>query len=344
MKILFTGCTSKQTDDDAWKRARVKRIDDSSIICNSLRKQGITVDRKKVKWGDDLSDYDLAIVGMGTFGSNNYSGDIFNAIYVLSKAKKSCVFYEDWKINGNMKSYSKMLESGELEKAVAKKWSNGNYFYGGVDNPNFNLEIAKSVIHNLTLGWYDALIPAFDWGNKDIVRKISKSKNIYNVDLSPYVVRNWNINVKPDYNLRKEKKYMLASLVDHRSWVKKQGLLWETVYYGAKSIKDSIKLDTETDVYNECGKYWGILCPEYPHSGSGWFRIRYIYSALQRSIIKTSLNDLKALDIPYKFIENLSDQDLRLYAELQRKQIFKHTWSCDIFDKKIKDICGSLIQ
>ena len=74
MKILFTGCTAKQTDDNAWQRARVKRIDDSSIICNSLRKQGYTVDRKKVKWGDDLSDYGLAIVGLGQFGSNNYSG------------------------------------------------------------------------------------------------------------------------------------------------------------------------------------------------------------------------------------------------------------------------------
>jgi len=32
MKILFTGCTSKQTDDNAWQRARVKRIDDSTIF------------------------------------------------------------------------------------------------------------------------------------------------------------------------------------------------------------------------------------------------------------------------------------------------------------------------
>ena len=65
MKILFTGCTAKQTDDNAWQRARVKRIDDSSIICNSLRKQGYTVDRKKVKRGDDLAAYGLEIVDRG---------------------------------------------------------------------------------------------------------------------------------------------------------------------------------------------------------------------------------------------------------------------------------------
>jgi len=341
-KILFTGSTSKQTDDNAWKRARVKRIDDSSIICNSLRKQGYIVERRKIKWGDDLSQYDMAIVGVGCFGSNNYSGDIFNSLYALHKIPNALVFYEDWKIDSNMKSFSGMLKSGALEKSVSKKWSNGDYFYGGVDNPNFDINIAKKVIQNLNDGFYDALIPAFDWGNKDIVRKIIKSKNIYNIDLSPYVVENWNLDLRPETQ-EKKKAYMLASLVDHRRWVKKMQLTWPVVYYGAKSIKDSIKLETETDVYNECGKYRVILCPEYPHSGSGWFRIRYIYAALHRSIILTSLNDLKALGITYKSIERLSDKELDEYAAMQRKAIFSYSWNKDTFDKKIKQIIDEKI-
>ena len=337
MKILFTGSTAKQTDDNAWKRARVKRIDDSSIICNSLRKQGYIVDRKKIQWGEDLSEYDIAIVGVGCFGSNNYSGDIFNSLYALHKIPNSLVFYEDWKIESNMKSFKGMLKSGVLEKSIAKKWSNGKHFYGGVDNPDFDVDIAKEIIQKLSNGFYDALIPAFDWGNKDIVRKIIKSKNIYNLDLSPYVLENWNVNLRPEPQ-EKKKAYMLASLVDHRRWVKKMGLTWPVVYYGAKSIKDSIKLDTETDVYNECGKYRVILCPEYPHSGSGWFRIRYVYSALQKSIILTSLNDLKALGLPYKHIESLSDNELDEYALQQRQAIFKQAWNKDKFDSRIKEI------
>ena len=337
MKILFTGSTAKQTDDNAFKRARVKRIDDSTIICDSLRKQGYEVDRKKIQWGDDLSEYDIAIVGVGCFGSNNYSGDIFNSLYALHKVKKSLVFFEDWKIESNMSSFKGMLKEGIIEKAIAKKWSNGNHFYGGVDNVNFDVNIAKEVINNLSKGVYDALIPAFDWGNKEIVRKIIKSKNIYNLDLTPYVLDNWNINLKPEPQ-NKERKYMLASLVDHSSWVKKRQFSWKTVYYGAKSIKDSIKLDTETDVYNECGKYWGILCPEYPHSGSGWFRIRYIYSALQKSIIITSLNDLKALGLTYRNIEKLSEEELLEYALEQRKAIFSYSWNKEKFDIKLKEI------
>ena len=336
-KILFTGSTSKQTDDNAWKRARVKRIDDSSIICNSLRKQGYEVDRRKIKWGDDLSMYDFAIVGVGCFGSNNYSGDIFNSLYALHKIPNSLVFYEDWKIDSNMKSFDGMLKENKLSEAVAKRWSNGKPFYGGVDNSNFNLDIARKIIVNLSNGFYDALIPAFDWGDKQKVRDIIKSKNIYNLDLSPYVVKNWNINLNPP-KLEKKKEYMLASLVDHRRWVKKQAITYPVVYYGAKSIKDSIKLDTETDVYNECGKYRFILCPEYPHSGSGWFRIRYIYAALQKSIIVTSWNDLRALGLPYKHLEQLSDVELDEYALLQRKQIFSYSWNIDKFDNKLNEI------
>jgi hypothetical protein len=337
MKILFTGSTAKQVDDNAWERARVKRIDDSSIICSSLRKQGHIVDRKRIKWGEDLSMYDLAIVGVGCFGSNNYSGDIFNSLYALSSCKNVLVFYEDWKIESNISSFNSMLKKGVIEEAVNKKWSNGSCFYGGVDNENFNIEKAKEIIKNLTNGFYDALIPAFDWGNKEIVRKIIKSKNIYNIDLTPYVLENWNIDLRPEIK-EKRKEFMLASLVDHRRWVKKCQLRWDVVYYGAKSIKESIKLETETDVYNECGKYWGILCPEYPHAGSGWFRIRYIYAALQRSIIFGSDSDLKELGIQWKRLEFLTDDELKEYAEEQRKAIFKYAWNKEIFDKKIIEI------
>jgi len=341
MKVLFTGSTAKQVDDLAWSRARVKRIDDSTIVCESLRKQGYEVDRRKIKWGDDLSQYDMAIVGVGCFGSNNYSGDIFNSLYALDQVKNVVVFYEDWKITSNMSSFLGMLKQGILEKAIEKKWSNGNHFYGGVDSEFFDIEVARKVLINLSKGHYDALIPAFDWGDKQIVRDIIKSKNIYNIDLTPYVLDNWNIDLRPKRQ-EKKKGYMLASLVDHSRWVKKFGFGWKTTYYGAKSIKDSIKLATETDVYDECGKYWGVLCPEYPHAGSGWFRIRYIYSALQRSILFMPYKDLKALGLEYKWLENLSEDELREYANEQRKAILKHSFDKETFDNKIKTIVDEI--
>ena len=320
MKILFTGCTAKQTDDDAWKRARVKRIDDSSIVCNSLRKQGYTVDRRTVKWGDDLSEYGLAIVGLGQFGSNNYSGEIFNALYAINAVENVIIFHEDWKIDGTMKSLESMLDNEKYEKTLSKTWSDGRYFYGGIDNPHFDKDIARQVIQDVLEAKYDALIPAYDWGNKQKVRDIIGSKNIYNIDLTPYVLEMWNIPLEYSSQV-KERKHMLASLVDHRPWVRRNKLTWDVDYFGAKSIKEAKQLRTETDVFEACGKYWSILCPEYPHAGSGWFRIRWIYAAIQKSILLSSEKDLEALGLPKVNIEMLSDEKLKEYANEQAEAV-----------------------
>ena len=111
MKILFTGATGRQTKDEMGKSA-LDRINDSSIIVNSLRKQGHTVVRKTIEWGEDLSSYDLAIVGIGQFGSFNYKGEIMKSMWALASAKKSLAFHEDWKIDGTIKSFEKALEPG----------------------------------------------------------------------------------------------------------------------------------------------------------------------------------------------------------------------------------------
>jgi hypothetical protein len=338
MKILFTGCTAKQVDDEAYKRARVKRIDDSSIICNSLRKQGYAVDRKPVKWGEDLSGYGLAIVGVGQFGSNNYSGEIFNVLYALKEVKNVIIFHEDWKIDGTMKSWTSMLNQETFDKSIAKKWSDGRHFYGGVDNPNFNPTEAIDVIRKVVDGEFkNALIPAFDWGDKQTVKDIIKSENIFNIDLTPYVLDMWNIKLEVEPQT-KEKKHMLASLVDHRPWVRRNKLKWPVDYFGAKSIKEASQLATETDVFEACGKYWGILCPEYPHAGSGWFRIRWVYAAIQKSVLLSSPKDTEALGLPVVNVESLSDSELANYAKLQSDAVLSFMWTKEKFDTKISEI------
>lgn len=336
MKILFTGSSSKQTSDDAHDRARVKRIDDSSIICNSLRKQGFIVDRKNVEWGEDLSQYGLAIVGIGQFSSSTFSNRIFNAIYAVARAPKVLLFHEDWKIDGTMRSFLSMLDENNWNKAMKKKWSGGIPFYPAVESPHFDPVLAKEIIKNVVEGVYDCIIPAFDWGDKQLVRDIIKSKNIYNLDLTPYVLKNWNIPLTVE-SKPKAKKHMLASLVDHSSWVKRNKLNWPVDYYGAKSMKAPL-LSSETEVFYTCGDYWSVLCPEYPHAGSGWFRIRWIYAAIWKSILLSSQKDLSALGLSNVNIEELTDDELCEYANLQSNAILKYMWTTDKFDQILKNI------
>jgi hypothetical protein len=344
MKILFTGATGRQTRDEMSKAA-LDRINDSSIIVNSLRKQGHTVVRKTIEWGEDLSSYDLAIVGIGQFGSFNYKGEIMKSMWALASAKKVLAFHEDWKIDGTIKSFEKALEPGGFEKLLSKRKTSGGEgpLYEGIEHPMFDAELCKKTIKRLYDGEFPSLIPAFDWGNKELIRSIIKSKDIYNIDLTPYVLEHYEID--PTFTQiypEKQKRHILASLVDHSSWVKRNKLTWPVDYYGAKSMENSTKLKSEREVFDKCGEHWGVLCPAYPHAGSGWFRIRYIYSAINKSILIASEKDLDALDIPKHNIEAMDDNQLAEYANLQSKQILKWMWTKEQFDTKINEIVNSL--
>lgn len=348
MKILFTGCTSKQTSDTAWKRARVKRIDDSSIICNSLRKQGYDVIRKKVEIGEDLSEFAMVIVGMGIFGSMNYSENILSSFYTVSQFPKERVLlhYEDWRIDQNMDSYERHLIPEKFDKILDKRWSSGKEFYRSAIKCQENSKIKSKIfeaIRDVNNGEFTSLIPAFDWGNKQVVRNIIKADTILNIDLSPYVKDNWDIDLNPQQQ-EKKNGYMLASLADHSGWVKKQEFNWPTDYFGTASLK-APRLDTETDVFNKCGEYWGILAPEYPMiDGSGWGRSRFWYAAYNKSIIIGSPGDMRALGVPYGNIESLSEDKLKQYAELQSKAIIKHLWTKDIFDERISSYINLIMK
>ena len=341
MNILFTGSTVKQCDNNANKRAKINRIDDSTILCNSLLKSGHNLERRHISWGDDLSKYDLAIIGLGAFGSSNYHY-IMNAIYVISNVKNVIIFHEDWKIESTMQSFRRALKEDTFEKMSKKQWSNGTRFYTGTDSEFFDFNKVRDNIQRVVNGEFNCLIPGFNWGDKNIISdilNITKEKLNY-IDLTPYVLKDSEILKRDniDYSTR-SKKYMLASLVDHSSWVKKQGFTIPVDYYGCNKLKSKV-LDNEIDVFNTMYNYWGILSPKYPQSGSGWFRIRYIYSAFNKNILIMDKKDSEALGI--RHIDKIEDlktlREVVDYSEEQSKAILSHITTIDEFDNKLNSI------
>ena len=87
-----------------------------------------------------------------------------------------------------------------------------------------------------------------------------------------------------------------------------------------------------------CGKYWSILCPEYPHAGSGWFRIRWVYAAIQKSVLLSSQKDLDALGLPKVNVEQLGDAELEDYANQLSETVLSYMWTKDVFDTRIREI------
>jgi hypothetical protein len=104
----------------------------------------------------------------------------------------------------------------------------------------------------------------------------------------------------------------------------------------------AVQLESERAVFDKCNEYWSILCPGYNHKGSGWFRIRYIYAALGKSILVADEEDLSALDIKKVNIEELTHEELVDYSEYQANKIIKWMWTKEKFDEQINKIVTSL--
>jgi len=342
MNILFTGSTVKQVDEKANSRAKIKRIDDSSIICNSLKKQGHIVTRKLIEINEDISKYDLIIVGIGAFGTPNYKY-IFNAMHLINRADNVILFHEDWKIKETMSSYNLVANDfSRVQRYRNKKWSNGLYIYSNTED-DFSNEDIHNAVKDIVEGKYKYIIPAFNWGDKSIVSDVLQTdvSNINNVDLTPYVLDYYNIKQENVDHSKKSIKYMLAALGNKEDYVRKLKLYHDVDYYGT-SNKNAIILDDEYSVYKKMQEYWGVIVPKYNSAGSGWFRIRYIYSALNKNVLIMPRQDSNALGLDYyEKIEPWAEkEDLLEIAEQQSVSILKHLTTIEQFDEKLNKIIG----
>lgn len=341
MKILFTGCTSKQISEEGDKRAQIKRINDSTILINSIKQLNHEIKRKEVRWGDDLSEYDLAIVGIGSFNSPNYHS-ILSAMYVIRNARKVILFHEDWKIHDTIKTYKQLITKRNLDYQRNKKWENGGTFYKYANDPNINNEEIYETVEKILNGNFHYIVPGFKWGNKQIIADILQCNvsKIHSIDLTPHVleiedIKQRSITTKPS---EKYKKYMIATLANHNNLIKKLPVEWQIDFYGSRRI--GLKpLPSEKAVYDVMNNYVGILCPEYPHSGSGWFRMRYIYSAFNNNILLLPKADAEALNLPwYSSLEQLNDYELDIIGEMQREAILNNLTTMKEFNENLNNI------
>lgn len=347
MKILFTGSTSKQISHEGDRKAQIKRINDSTILINSLKQLNHVIERRELRWGDDISYYDLAIVGIGSFNSPNYHS-ILNAMYAIRYSKKVILFHEDWKIHDTIKTYKNLLLKRNLDYQRNKKWKGGNTFYKNANDPKINNEEIYDTVEDILNGKYNYIVPGFKWGDKSIIAKILQCdiSKVHSIDLTPHVleiedIKQRNITTKPS---EKYKKYMIATLANHDNLIKKLPIEWQIDFYGSRRI-GLTPLPSEKAVYDVMNNYVGILCPEYPHSGSGWFRMRYIYSAFNNNILLLPKKDAEALNLPwYPNLELFNDNELDNLAEMQKKAILDNLTTLDDFNENLNNIIMKVIN
>lgn len=341
MKILVTGFTALQCGSE---NRQIYKIDVPAEFVKTLRSYGHDVEWRKVELSEeDFSMYDKAIICVGPITSSNCSKGL-GALKALSRIKECVVFYDDWKLKEIHGSWKAVLKIGK--KQFHKKWGNGMSFYQNTEEDiEKNEEELLSIINELaTTGRkeWKVLCPMFEWGNKEIIFEQKNiaylTKDNFNfIDPTSAVI---DINIVTE-DTKKRNEWCIASIADHTPWIKKQHLKWDVKYYGCRKLKCE-RLKTEEDVFNKYKESYGVLSPEYPQSGSGWFRARYIYAALAGSILWCGKKDAKALGIAYEMepqlVEIHSEEELR---ELNRKQyetIIVHVKDKGYFDHKLLNI------
>lgn len=341
MKILVTGFTALQCGSE---KRQIYKIDVPAAFVDTLRKHGHDVEWRKVELTeDDFSQYDVAIICVAPITSSNSSKGL-GALKALNRIKNVVLFYDDWKLKEVNASWKAVLKQGK--KQFHKKWANGmNFYQNETEDIEANSDELLVVVNDLfTKGResWKVLCPMYEWGNKEIIfnqKSISflTKENFNYIDPTPAVIDlEREVELVPKVN-----EWCIASIADHSSWIKKQHLKWPVKYYGCRKLKCE-RLKTEEDVFNIYKQHWGVLSPEYPQSGSGWFRARFVYAAFAHSVLWCGKKDAQALGLSYQMepalIELHTAAELSELADKQADELFKHFTTLGKFEEKLINI------
>lgn len=102
------------------------------------------------------------------------------------------------------------------------------------------------------------------------------------LDLTPFTIHHAFHDDAVPFEDRKE-SWFFPALHTQDSWVNKQKATWPIVYIGQRKL--GVGRVSENEVSRRTGQYRGILSPEYKHAGSGWWRVRFTYAAVNGTFI-----------------------------------------------------------
>lgn len=140
-----------------------------------------------------------------------------------------------------------------------------------------------------------------NWGDIKIVQgRLPGANPVCTFDPSPAFLQylGSRVNVDPPPMESRKRRWLLPSLSNDDRWINRLDLGWNVDRYGTKNYP---VVSTEREVQDLYKSYAGALCPPYPHEGSGWWRSRWIHSAVAGSILLPGWLDQQAMGPAYAF-------------------------------------------
>lgn len=103
----------------------------------------------------------------------------------------------------------------------------------------------------------------------------------------------------------------------------------------------------EVDLMGVYGAAWGVLSPSHPHSGSGWWRVRYLMSADAGCVLSADRREAAVLGDAYEVasdvrtVERLSDSELGELAAAQADRLREISLPRDEVLSRLSDLIRS---
>lgn len=333
MRILMTGLSPLHCN----RGNRLQYSSVPSLYADCLRWAGHEVDHREWTVGEDLSKYDVALLAHIPWNSIN-ARHVYTICDVIARARESDVgmvfMVDDWQFRGIHQSVKSLNKDSNRLFTSVKGRTNREWAEFGPGRP-----MVDAVLNAMaTRPWPTTLVPAFEWGDHALLKPEGiPTREVKYMD--PTVFQHYAADRAPAEE--RKRSWVLGTLSDQRAWVEKLDLIWDVDYYGTKPSKAEQQLK-EAELVQVIAKSWGNLCPRYPHAGGGWWRCRYVYSAVARSIMLADPQEVAPLGEPYLIpadkIEAMTNDQLTELAEAQATALREHTWSAERLATELESV------
>lgn len=320
LSILLTGFTSRQANTIS-DRANIY-ITTSPLLKGMLEKIGHAVDWRPVVFGEeDVSKYDLVMVGCSD--PNSYTGMVhrYGAYWALLKAKRLMIWFDDWRIKGQYHAWlekadtiwqTRMMDPNRMdEHAQALRYKEA------IDNVVTSLATTDKAA---------VMAQLFNWGYEEqFMREVPHAKWLARFDISSLVPKVLAAPARP--LAERNRGWVAASLTQVDDWTDKLPLRYPLVTQAKpKGMRGGgwKKLHEVQLVNTLYAENTGILCKPYSHAGSGWWRSRFNYAVETRSVLYGDPKEIHAIGDAYRHslpeLENMSIDQLQRVANEQMSQ------------------------
>lgn len=327
MKILITGFTSRMVNSQKLKN---NYLTCEPLLAQILREQlGNEVDHRAVSPGEDLHQYDLAILGICGIQSKPAAYAAGTA-WAFETVKNRLLFCGDWSIENTGQDLKNALCNWERCK---RSFQTLGRKYTPDDERRIHAMLTSIMTEPLPL-----LAPFFPWGNHNLILANNLPKtSLYAWDPSPFVRL-------PELKAPTERKaqWVYAALQDcGKDWLTKQQkmLKWPVV------VHDKNNPVPEERLLEEYAGSCGVLASPYKNAGSGWWRARYIHAAHVGAIMICDYRDSAVMSAPsYRYsaieVEHMSPESRANLAQRQRDWFYGHIATRE---KTLSDLTAALL-